>query len=58
MLNANDYTTHRRGFLARLAAGSVALGLGAIPSPLRAASAGVPTEESQVYRDPMSGSME
>ena len=39
MLNANDYTTHRRGFLARLAAGSVALGLGAIPSPLRAASA-------------------
>ncbi|HEU6451950.1 MAG TPA: twin-arginine translocation signal domain-containing protein [Gemmatimonadaceae bacterium] len=39
MLNANGYTTHRRGFLARLAAGSVALGLGAIPSPLRAASA-------------------
>jgi intracellular sulfur oxidation DsrE/DsrF family protein len=38
MLNANGYTTHRRGFLARLAAGSVALGLGAIPSPLRAAS--------------------
>ncbi len=40
MLNANDYTTHRRGFLARLAAGSVALGLSAIPSQLRAATAG------------------
>ena len=40
MLNTNGHTTHRRGFLARLAAGSVALGLGAIPSPLRAASAG------------------
>lgn len=39
MLNANDYTTHRRGFLARLAAGSVALGLSAIPSQLRAATA-------------------
>jgi intracellular sulfur oxidation DsrE/DsrF family protein len=39
MLNTNGHTTHRRGFLARLAAGSVALGLGAIPSPLRAASA-------------------
>lgn len=36
MLNANSYTTPRRGFLARLAAGSVALGLGTIPSPLRA----------------------
>lgn len=36
MPNANDYTTHRRGFLARLAAGSVALGLGTIPSSLHA----------------------
>lgn len=40
MLDANGYTTPRRGFLARLAAGSVALGLGAIPSPLRAAPLG------------------
>jgi len=38
MLRANDYITHRRGFLARLAAGSAALGLGALPSPLRAAT--------------------
>ena len=38
MLNANDYPTHRRGFLARIAAGSVALGLSAIPSQLRAAT--------------------
>jgi hypothetical protein len=36
MLNANGNPTPRRGFLARLAAGSVALGLGAIPSSLRA----------------------
>ncbi|HET7551584.1 MAG TPA: twin-arginine translocation signal domain-containing protein [Gemmatimonadaceae bacterium] len=36
MPNANEYTTHRRGFLARLAAGSVALGLGTVPSSLRA----------------------
>lgn len=40
MLNANGYTTPRRGFLARLAAGSVALGLGAIPSSLRATPPG------------------
>jgi intracellular sulfur oxidation DsrE/DsrF family protein len=43
MLNASDYTTHRRNFLARLAAGSVALGLGAIVSPLRAESMGEAT---------------
>ncbi len=42
MLNANDYTTHRRGFIARLAAGSIALGLSAIPSQLRAATASQP----------------
>ena len=36
MPNANDHTTHRRGFLARLAAGSVALGLGTVPSSLHA----------------------
>lgn len=40
MLDSNSYTTPRRGFLARLAAASVALGLGTVPSVLRAESAG------------------
>lgn len=47
MPSANDYTTHRRGFLARLAAGSVALGLSAIPSQLRAATASRPQEDAR-----------
>jgi len=38
MLKSDDCTTHRRGFLARLAAGSLALGLGALPASLSATS--------------------
>ena len=52
MLNGNDYTTHRRGFLARLAAGSVALGLGAIPSPLRAATGNSPRGDGRGVPSP------
>jgi hypothetical protein len=52
MLNANDYTTHRRGFLARLAAGSVALGLSAIPSPLRAATESSPRGDGGAMPSP------
>lgn len=52
MLNAKDYITPRRGFLARLAAGSVALGLGAIPSTLRAEPRGSTDVDGSVARGP------
>jgi len=37
MPELTSFTTHRRGFLGRLAAGAAALGLGGVVSPLRAA---------------------
>ncbi len=38
MLRSDDSTTHRRAFLTQLAAGSLALGLGALPESLRASN--------------------
>jgi intracellular sulfur oxidation DsrE/DsrF family protein len=36
MLDLSTFTTHRRGFLGRVAAGAAALGLGSLATPLRA----------------------
>src|SRR5213076_1146531 len=38
MLDLNSLTTHRRGFLGRLAAGATALGLGGLVAPIEAAA--------------------
>ena len=38
MLDLNSLTTHRRGFLGRLAAGAAALGLGGLVAPIEAAA--------------------
>jgi intracellular sulfur oxidation DsrE/DsrF family protein len=38
MLNLNSPTTHRRGFLGRLAAGAAALGLGGLVAPVETAA--------------------
>lgn len=43
MLNGSRLTTHRRGFLGRLAAGAAALGLGGLTAPLEAAAQRGPT---------------
>lgn len=40
--NPADFTTHRRGFLARLAAGAAAVGLGSLAAPVEAAARSQP----------------